>query len=145
VRPVTKEYYMNKTFSTLTAITAISAAAVFGLAACSSGSDANSDADVDASSTTQLVGPVVVDVATIDGKDVTVNKTQMIDITTGTLDPAGFSAVIADPKVATFTAGGKNGTATFNPGITGVASGMTKVVLTDSATGKVYNFTVTVD
>jgi len=136
---------MNSTFSKLTAITAISAVAVFGLAACSSGADANSDSDVDASSTAQLVGPVVVDVATIEGKDVTVNKTQMIDITTGTLDPAGFSAVIADPKVATFTAGGKSGTATFNPGITGIASGMTKVALTDSGTGKVYNFTVTVN
>lgn len=136
---------MNSTFSKLTAMTAISAAAVFGLAACSSGADANKDADVDNSSTTQLVGPVVVDVATLDGTDVTVNAGQMIDITTGDLDPASFAATIADAKVATFTAGGKTGSATFNPGITGVASGMTKVALTDSATGKVYNFTVTVN
>lgn len=138
---------MNSTVSKLTAIAAISAAAIFGLAACSSGasSDANNDADVDANSTTQLVGPVVVDVATIDGKDVTVNAGQMIDITTGDLDPAGFTATIADEKVATFTAGGVDGSATFNPGITGVASGMTKVALTDSATGTVYNFTVTVN
>ncbi|GAB2826960.1 hypothetical protein GCM10027022_17450 [Alpinimonas psychrophila] len=136
---------MNSTFIKITTITAISAAAIFGLAACSSGTDANKDSDVDNSSTSQLVGPIVVDVATLEGTDVTVNQGQMIDITTGNLDPATFTAKIADTKIATFTAGGKNGSATFNPGITGVASGMTKVALTDSATGKVYNFTVTVN
>jgi len=136
---------MNSTLTKITTITAISAAAIFGLAACSSGSDANKDSDVDNSSTTQLVGPIVVDVATLEGTDVTVNQGQMIDITTGNLDPATFTAKIADTKIATFTAGGKNGSATFNPGITGVASGMTTVTLTDSATGKVYNFMVTVN
>lgn len=136
---------MNSTLTKITTITAISAAAIFGLAACSSGSDANKDSDVDNSSTTQLVGPIVVDVATLEGTDVTVNQGQMIDITIGNLDPATFTAKIADTKIATFTAGGKNGSATFNPGITGVASGMTTVTLTDSATGKVYNFMVTVN
>lgn len=136
---------MNSTLAKMSVITAISAAAIFGLSACSS-SDANKDADVDnSSSTSQLVGPVVVNISTLEGTDVTVNKTQMIDINTGTEDPAKFTAVIADPKVASFTAGGKSGTATFNPGITGLTSGMTKVALTDSATGTVYNFTVTVN
>ncbi|MBK5237894.1 MAG: hypothetical protein JJE28_02145, partial [Actinomycetales bacterium] len=52
---------MNNTLIKLTTITAISAAAIFGLAACSSGSDTDSDSDN--SGTTQLVGPIVVDVA----------------------------------------------------------------------------------
>ena len=135
---------MNSTLTKITTITVISAAAIFGLAACSSGSDANKDSDVDNSSTTQLVGPIVVDVATLNGTDVTINAGRMIDINTGTQDPADFTAVVADAKVATFTAGGKQGTATFNPGITGVASGMTKVALTNGKTGTVINFTVTV-
>lgn len=133
---------MNNTLIKLTAITALAAAATFGLSACSS--DSNKDGDTDNPSTTQLIGPVVVDVATLNGTDVTIDAGRMIDINTGTQDPAAFTAVVADAKVATFTAGGKQGTATFNPGITGVASGMTKVALTNSKTGAVINFTVTV-
>ena len=132
---------MNSTLSKITAITAISAVAIFGLAACSTGAGSDQDSDTD---TIQLVGPVVVEVATLDGTDVMVNEGQMIDITTGDLDPAAFTAAIADTNIATFTAGGPDGSATFNPGITGVASGTTKVALTDTVTGTVYNFTVTV-
>ena len=129
---------MNSTLIKLTAITALAAAATFGLSACAS------SANTDSSSTTQQIGPIVVDVATLNGTDVTINPGRMIDINTGTQDPADFTAVVADAKVATFTAGGKQGTATFNPGITGVASGMTKVALTNGKTGTVINFTVTV-
>ena len=68
----------------------------------------------------------------------------MIDINTGTQDPAAFTAVVADAKVAEFTAGGTDGSATFNPGVTGIAAGSTKVELTNSKTGDVINFTVTV-
>ncbi len=136
---------MNSTFSKLTAITAISAAAIFGLAACSSGSTADQDSDADNAGTTQLVGPVVVDVEALDGTTQMLNEGQVLDITTGDLDPATFTATVADPMVATFDAGGTDGSATFNPGVTGVAAGTTKVVLTDSATGTVYTFTVTVN
>lgn len=136
---------MNITFSKLTAVTAISAAAIFGLAACSSGTTPDQDSDADNAGTSQLVGPVVVDVAAIDGTTVMVNEGQMVDITTGDLDPAGFTAKIADEKVATFSAGGPDGSATFNPGIEGVASGTTQVVLTDSGTGTDYTFTVVVN
>ncbi len=136
---------MKSTLARFSAITAISAIAILGLSACAS-SDANKDADVDnSSSTSQLVGPIVVGVSTLEGTDVTVNKAQMIDITTGSEDPASFTAVIADPTIASFTAGGTSGTATVNPGITGLASGTTKVALTNGATGTVYNFTVTVN
>ena len=135
---------MNSTLIKLTTITAISAAAVFGLAACSSGSGANTNSSTDSSSMPQMIGPVVVEFSALEGTDQSVTVGQMIDITTGTEDPAKFTAVIADTKVASFTAGGKNGTSTSNPGVTGVTAGTTKVALTDSNTGTVYNFTVTV-
>jgi len=135
---------MNNTFSKLAAITAISAAAVFGLAACSTGASSDQGSDTDNAGTIQLVGPVVVDVEALDGTTQMVNEGQMIDITTGELDPASFTATIEDTMVATFTAGGVDGSATFNPGITGMASGTTKVALTNTDTGTVYNFTVTV-
>lgn len=136
---------MNSSFSKLTVITAIAAAALFGLAACSSGSTAGQDSGADNAETTQLVGPVVVDVEALDGTTQMLNEGQVLDITTGDLDPATFTATVADSNVATFTEGGTAGSATSNPGITGVAAGTTTVVLTDSATGTVYNFTVTVN
>jgi hypothetical protein len=135
---------MTNTLFKLTAITAISAAGIFGLAACSTGASTDQDADTDNGGTTQMIGPVVVDVEALDGTTQMLNEGQVLDITTGDLDPADFTATIADTMVASFEAGGTEGSATFNPGITGLASGTTKVALTDTASGTVYNFTVTV-
>jgi hypothetical protein len=134
---------MKSALSKFTAITAISALGILGLSACSSATD--SGADSSSAGMSQLVGPVVVDVAAIDGTEVMVTAGQMIDITTGDLDPTMFTATVANSDVATFTAGGTAGSATSNPGITGVAAGTTNVVLTDSATGAEYNFIVTVN
>jgi hypothetical protein len=133
---------MNRTLIKLTAITALAAAATFGLSACSSSSD--NDSDSDNSSTSQLVGPVVVDIATLDGKTVDVTAGQMVDINTGDNDPANYTGKVADAKVAEFTAGGTDGSATFNPGVTGLAMGSTTVELTDSKTGDLITFTVNV-
>ena len=67
-----------------------------------------------------------------------------VDITTGDTDPADWSAVISDPAVAAFTAGGKSGDAVMNPGLQGTAAGTTKVELTNKTTGQVVTFTVNV-
>jgi hypothetical protein len=138
----TRTHTMNKTLLKITAITALAAAATFGLSACSSGSD--NDSDSDNSSTSQLVGPIVVEVADLDGTTVEVNVDQMVDINTGDTDPADFTGKVADSKVAEFVAGGPDGSATFNPGVTGLAMGSTTVELTNTKTGDVITFTVTV-
>jgi hypothetical protein len=133
---------MNTTLIKITAITALAAAATFGLSACATSTD--SDSDSDNSSTSQLVGPVVVDVAMLDGTTVEVNVDQVVDITTGDLDPADFTGKVADSKIAKFTAGGPDGSATFNPGVTGLSMGSTDVELTNTKTGDVITFTVVV-
>ncbi|MEI6867735.1 MAG: hypothetical protein WCK62_04470 [Actinomycetes bacterium] len=50
-------------------------------------------------------------------------------------DPANWSAVVADPTVATFTPGGNKGTWVANPGLQPLTVGSTTVVLSQS--GKV--------
>lgn len=133
---------MNSTLIKFTAVTALAAAATFGLSACSTAADTSSDAED--SSTSQLVGPVIVDVATLDGTTVEVNVDQVVDITTGDLDPADFTGKVADSMIASFTAGGPDGSATFNPAVTGLAMGSTEVELTNTKTGDVITFTVVV-
>ena len=65
-------------------------------------------------------------------------------INAGDTDPADWSAVISDPAVVAFTAGGKSGDAVMNPGLQGTAAGTTKVELTNKTTGQVVTFTVNV-
>ena len=129
---------MNSTLIKLTAITALAAAATFGLSACAS--SANSDS----SSTTQQIGPVVVDAAQLEGTTDSVTVGQVLDINTGDVDPAHFTGKVADDKIAEFTAGGVDGSATFNPGVTGLAMGTTTVKLTNAMTNEVISFTITV-
>ena len=55
-----------------------------------------------------------------------------------------WSAEIADPSVVSFTPGRDDGSATFNPGLTGLAEGSSEVTLTNSASGDTVALTVDV-
>ena len=91
-----------------------------------------------------MLPPVVVDLASADGTTVTVAVGGIIDLTGGGDDVADWSAEIADPAVVTFTPGRDDGSATFNPGLTGVAEGSSEVTLTNSSSGDVVTLTVDV-
>ena len=135
----------NHKIAKVSAIAAIAAAAAFSLSACSSNSaDEDSSMNDESSETSQVVAPTIIDVATADGQTVDISNGGAIDINTGDTDPADWSAVISDPAVVAFTAGGKSGDAVMNPGLQGLAAGTTKVELTNKTTGQVVTFTVNV-
>ena len=123
------------------AIAALAAAAAFSLSACSNAANEESNSSEESS---QVVAPTIIDVATADGQTIDISNGGFVDITTGDTNPADWSAVISDPAVASFTAGGKSGDAVMNPGLQGTAAGTTTVELTNKTTGQVVTFTVNV-
>jgi hypothetical protein len=133
----------NHKIAKVGAIAALAAAATLSLAACSSAADEDASG-ADESSEMSVVAPTIVDVATLNGQTVDINNGGFIDITTGDTDPADWSAVVKDPAVVAFTAGGKSGDAVMNPGLQGTQAGSTQVELTNKTTGEVVTFTVNV-
>lgn len=134
----------NHKIAKVGAIAALAAAATFSLAACSSAADKDSSGADESSETSQVVAPTIVDVATLNGQTVDINNGAFVDITTGDTDPADWTAVVKDPAVVAFTAGGKSGDAVLNPGLQGTQAGSTQVELTNKTTGEVVTFTVNV-
>ena len=123
------------------AIAALAAAAAFSLSACSNAANEESNSSEESS---QVVAPTIIDVATADGQTIDISNGGFVDITTGDTDPADWSAVLSDPAVASFTAGGKSGDAVMNPGLQGTAAGTSTLELTNKTTGQVVTFTVNV-
>lgn len=134
----------NKNIAKASAFVALAAATAISLSACSTAADEDSSGADESSETSQVVAPTIIDVATADGQTIDISNGGFVDITTGDTDPADWSAVISDPAVAAFTAGGKSGDAVMNPGLQGTAAGTTKVELTNKTTGQVVIFTVNV-
>lgn len=135
---------MNTKIAKVSAIAALAAAATFSLAACSTAADEDAAGTDEMSETTQVVAPTIVDTATLDGQTIDIKNGGFIDINTGDTDPADWSAVVKDPAVVTFTAGGTSGSAVMNPGLEGMQAGSTQVELTNKTTGDVVTFTVNV-
>ncbi|MDH6277894.1 hypothetical protein M2118_000857 [Aurantimicrobium minutum] len=131
----------NQKIIKVSAIAALAAAAAFSLSACSTAASEESNSSEESS---QVVAPTIIDVATADGQTIDISNGSFVDITTGDTDPADWSAVLSDPAVAAFTAGGKSGDAVMNPGLQGTAAGTTTVEMTNKATGQVITFTVNV-
>ena len=134
----------NKNIAKASAFVALAAATAISLSACSTAADEDSSANDESSESSQVVAPTIIDVATADGQTIDISNGGFVDITNGDTDPADWSAVISDPAVAAFTAGGKSGDAVMNPGLQGTAAGTTKVELTNKTTGQVVTFTVNV-
>ena len=134
----------NNKIAKASAFVALAAATAISLSACSTAADEDSSMNDESSETSQVVAPTIIDVATADGQTIDISNGGFVDITTGDTDPADWSAVISDPAVVAFTAGGKSGDAVMNPGLQGTAAGTTKVELTNKTTGQVVSFTVNV-
>ena len=94
--------------------------------------------------TYDVLPPVIVDLASADGTTVTVAVGGVVDLTGGGDDVAAWSAEVADPAVVSFTPGRDDGSATFNPGLTGLAEGSSEVTLTNGAGGDTVTLTVDV-
>ncbi len=92
-----------------------------------------------------VVAPVVMDVGDLQGETVELAVGQVLDIDTGSLAVDSYSGEVEDESVAEFTAGREEGGTTYNPGVTALAPGTTKVVLSNSDGGiQDVSFTVEV-
>jgi hypothetical protein len=111
---------------------AVVAVLLVGLTACS------------APSTGPVVAPVTVKIADLDGTTVKVALSQVVNLDTGDLATDSYSGTVADTSIATFTQGGKNGGADFNPGLTPHKVGTTEVTLSNSD-GGIQNVEFTLD
>jgi hypothetical protein len=89
----------------------------------------------------QVVGPVMADITTVDGTTVEVSLGRVLVISAD--DPAAWSATIADQSVLSFQAGTVDGDASFNPGFTPLKAGSTEVTMTDGTTTMTFTVTVT--
>lgn len=91
-----------------------------------------------------VVAPVVMDVGELQGETVELAVGQVLDIDTGSLAVDSYSGEVEDESVAEFTAGREEGGTTYNPGVTALAPGTTKVVLSNSD-GGIQNVSFTVE
>ena len=91
-----------------------------------------------------VLPPVIADLTAVDGTTVVVKVGGTIDLTGDDSTYTDWTASIADPAIAEFTPGRNDGSASFNPGITGLAAGSTEVTLTNSTSGTAVTFTVDV-
>lgn len=92
-----------------------------------------------------VVAPVTVKIADLDGTTVKVALNQVVNLTTGSLATDSYSGKVADPSIATFMAGGKKGSADFNPELVPHRVGTTEVTLSNQDGGiQDVAFTLTV-
>jgi hypothetical protein len=84
---------------------------------------------------TPVIAPVTMDADDLQGATVDLLVGQVLNINTGDLAVDSYSGEVEDTSVAEFTAGREDGGATFNPGVTALAEGTTKVVMTNEDGG----------
>lgn len=89
--------------------------------------------------TSQALPPIMIDPATTSTISVRITNTVVLTVA----DPGNWSAIIADPKIAKFVAGGDQGGYTTNPAIAPLAVGTTTAAIT-SPSGQKYSLVITV-
>lgn len=135
----------------------IAAVAAFGLSACAPSPDPTPTATPTATTepapstptpTPTNIGPDVItpiteDAGALQGTTVSLKVGQVLNINTGDLDVDSYDGQVEHPEVAEFTKGYDDGSAQFNPGVTGLSAGTTEVVLSN-ADGGIEDVTFTV-
>lgn len=91
-----------------------------------------------------VVAPISRSAGSLQGKTIKLPLNTILNINTGDLAVTSYTAVVSDPSVAKFTRGYKTYSAEFNPGITPLKVGETKVVLKNKD-GGIQWITFTVD
>ena len=100
---------------------------------------ATSAASMPATPGGNVIAPTMIDPSTATEVSVPLGSMVVFDVQ----DPKGWTAIVADPSVATFQAGGDQGGWTANPGLVPVAQGTTAVTAT-GPDGASHTFTLTV-
>jgi hypothetical protein len=115
---------------------ALALGAAISIVGCSPSGGSGGDAGV--------LPPVIVDINEIEGTTVEVARGNVIDLTGDDDTFLEWSGKVADEKIAEFTPGKDDGSAQFNPGVTGLSTGQTEVTLDNAASGETVTFTVEV-
>ena len=134
---------MNNKLIKAGAIAALAGAAVFGLSACSMESSNSESSETTEESGSTVIAPIIVDVTTLEGQTVEVGEGNFIDVNVPTDSEALWTATVADPMLLTFTAGGTDGSAVFNPGFEALGVGKTDVTMTDGTTTVKFTVNIT--
>ncbi len=92
-----------------------------------------------------IVAPVTKSASELQGANIELIVGQVLNINTDSLAVDSYTAEIADESIAEFSQGGSSGGAEFNPGVTALRLGSTKVKLVNEQSGiQPLEFTVTV-
>lgn len=92
-----------------------------------------------------VITPVTMSVNELPGATVQLVVGQVLNINTDSMAGDSYSGEVADTSVATFSAGGSDGSAEFNPGVSAVSPGGTTVTMTNVQGGiEPLTFTVVV-
>lgn len=116
------------------------------LSACGSNSSSDSSkTETDETIGGDVIAPVTMEANELQGATVELLVDQVLNINTGSLAVDSYTGKVEDPSVAEFTAGRVDGQTTFNPGVTGLKMGTTKVTMTNAQGGiQPLEFTVVV-
>lgn len=90
-----------------------------------------------------VIAPVTKSVNELQGAEVELLVGQVLNIKTDSLEVDSYSGEVEDTKVAEFTKGRKTASAQFNPGVTALAKGSTKVTMMNEQ-GGIQNLVFTV-
>ena len=134
---------MNNKLIKAGAIVALAGAAVFSLSACSTATSTPESIETTEEAGSTVIAPVIVDVADLDGTTVDVQEGNFIDVNVPKDSEALWTAKIADDMVLSFTPGGTDGSAVFNPGFEALGVGTTEVTMTDGMTTVTFTVNVT--
>lgn len=133
-----------------TKLAAVGAAALLAvtLSACG-GSSAQNDSSPSPATEAPIGGDVIAPVTTsvneLQGAEVELVVGQVLNIMTDSLAVDSYTGQVVNARVAEFTAGRVDGSAEFNPGVTALAVGTTKVTMTNDQGGiQPLEFTVKV-
>lgn len=92
-----------------------------------------------------VIAPVTMEANDLQGAEVELLVGQSLNINTGDLAVDSYSGEVSDSKVVEFTPGHDDGSAQFNPGVTGLAAGTSEVTMTNAQGGiQPLQFTVVV-
>lgn len=92
-----------------------------------------------------VIAPVTMSVNELQGAEVELVVGQALNIVTDSLAVDSYTGQVVDARVAEFIAGRDDGSAEFNPGVTALSVGSTKVTMTNAQGGiQPLEFTVKV-
>lgn len=92
-----------------------------------------------------VIAPVTMEANDLQGAEVELLVGQVLNINTGDLAVDSYTGEVSDTQVAEFTPGHDDGSAQFNPGVTGLAPGSAEVTMTNEQGGiQPLQFTVVV-